>query len=148
MLKKVMPTSYLFVALLLIILLHYTLPIVTIIASPWNLVGLLPLILGVVINVIADLDLKRGKTTVKPFQESRTLVTDGAYRMSRHPMYLGFVLILLGISLLLGSASPYVVVILFAILMELLYIREEESMLEEQFGQEWSQYRSRVRKWI
>ena len=148
MLKKVMPTSYLFVALLLIILLHYTLPIVTIIASPWNLVGLLPLILGVVINVIADLDLKRGKTTVKPFQESRTLVTDRAYRISRHPMYLGFVLILLGISLLLGSASPYVVVILFAILMELLYIREEESMLEEQFGQEWSQYRSRVRKWI
>ena len=148
MLKKVMPTSYLFVALLLIILLHYTLPIVTIIASPWNLVGLLPLILGVVINVIADLDLKRGKTTVKPFQESRILVTDGAYRISRHPMYLGFVLILLGISLLLGSASPCVVVILFAILMELLYIREEESMLEEQFGQEWSQYRSRVRKWI
>jgi len=147
-LKKVMPTSYLFAALLLIILLHYTLPIVTIIASPWNLVGLLPLILGVVINVIADLDLKRGKTTVKPFQESRTLVTDRAYRISRHPMYLGFVLILLGISLLLGSASPYVVVILFAILMELLYIREEESTLEEQFGQEWSQYRSRVRKWI
>lgn len=58
------------------------------------------------------------------------------------------ILPLLGISLLLGSASPYIVVILFAVLMELLFIRTEEMMLEEQFGQEWIQYRSRVRKWV
>jgi protein-S-isoprenylcysteine O-methyltransferase Ste14 len=63
-------------------------------------------------------------------------------------MYLGFLLILFGISLLLGSASPYIVLILFAILIEIQFIRKEEMMLEEQFPQEWIQYRSKVRKWI
>jgi protein-S-isoprenylcysteine O-methyltransferase Ste14 len=148
MLKKVMPPTYLLASMLLIILLHYFFPITTIVASPWNLLGLLPLVLGVLINIIADRDLKRAKTTVKPFQDSAALVTDGAYRISRHPMYLGFVLILAGISLLLGSASPFVVTILFAICMELLFIRNEEASLEEQFGQGWMQYKSRVRKWI
>ena len=110
--------------------------------------GLLPLILGVVLNLIADRDLKRSQTTVKPFQQSSTLITDGAYRISRHPMYLGFILILFGASLLLGSTSPYIVMIVFAILMELLFIREEERMLEEQFQEKWIQYKSKVRKWI
>ena len=148
MLKKIMPTTYLLLAILLILLLHYIFPVTTFIDLPWSLMGLLPLILGVVLNLIADRDLKRSQTTVKPFQQSSTLITDGAYRISRHPMYLGFILILFGVSLLLGSTSPYIFMIVFAVLMELLFIREEERMLEEQFQEKWSQYKSKVRKWI
>ena len=148
MLKKVMPTSYLLLAIILILLIHFIFPVTTIIYLPWSLMGLLPLILGVVLNLIADRDLKRGQTTVKPFQQSSTLITDSAYRISRHPMYLGFLLILFGVSLMLGSASPYLVMIVFAVLMELLFIREEEKMLEEQFQEKWIQYKSKVRKWF
>jgi protein-S-isoprenylcysteine O-methyltransferase Ste14 len=110
--------------------------------------GIVLLILGVVLNLIADRDLKRSRTTIKPFQQSTTLVTEGAYHISRHPMYLGFVLILFGISVLLGFISPHIVMIVFVILMEYLFIREEEMMLEEQFQEEWIQYKSKVRKWI
>ena len=148
MLKKVMPTSYLLLAIILILLIHFIFPVTTFIYLPWSLMGLLPLILGVVLNLIADRDLKRGQTTVKPFQQSSTLITDSAYRISRHPMYLGFLLILFGVSLMLGSASPYLVMIVFAVLMELLFIREEEKMLEEQFQEKWIQYKSKVRKWF
>jgi protein-S-isoprenylcysteine O-methyltransferase Ste14 len=63
-------------------------------------------------------------------------------------MYLGFVAILLGISILLRSVSPYIVVVVFVIMIDLTFIRVEEQMLAEQFGEEWARYRSRVRKWI
>jgi protein-S-isoprenylcysteine O-methyltransferase Ste14 len=73
---------------------------------------------------------------------------DGAYGISRHPMYLGFVLILIGVSLLVGSISPYIIVLLFAVLVEVVFIRGEEEMLEARFQEAWVQYRSKVRKWI
>ncbi len=148
MLKKVFPPTYLLVAIILILLLHFTFPVATIVRNPLNLIGLFPLLIGVALNLIADRDFKRYQTTVKPYEESATLLTEGVYRYSRHPMYLGFVLILLGISLLLGSISPYVVVLIFSILMELVFIRVEEDMLNETFQEEWRQYKSKVRKWI
>ena len=63
-------------------------------------------------------------------------------------MYLGFVLILFGLSLLLGSISPYIVVMVFAILMDVVFIRVEERMLEAKFGDAWKAYKSKVRRWI
>ncbi len=45
-------------------------------------------------------------TTVKPFEESQALVTGGVFRISRNPMYLGMTLILLGVTLILGSVTP------------------------------------------
>jgi protein-S-isoprenylcysteine O-methyltransferase Ste14 len=104
--------------------------------------------IGVALNLIADRDFKRNQTTVKPYEESRTLLTDGVYQYSRHPMYLGFVLILLGITFLLGSISPYIVVIAFTFLMEIVFIKVEEKMLNETFQEEWRQYTSKVRRWI
>lgn len=148
MLKKVLPPTYLLVAIILVLLLHFTFPVATFVQNPLNLIGLFPLLIGVALNIIADRDFKRYQTTVKPYEESATLLTEGVYRYSRHPMYLGFVLILLGISLLLGSISPYVVVLIFAILMEIVFIRVEEEMLNETFQEEWRQYKSKVRKWI
>jgi protein-S-isoprenylcysteine O-methyltransferase Ste14 len=148
MLKKVLPPTYLLVAIILVLLLHFTFPVATFVQNPLNLIGLFPLLIGVALNIIADRDFKRYQTTVRPYEESATLLTEGVYRYSRHPMYLGFVLILLGISLLLGSISPYVVVLIFAILMEIVFIRVEEEMLSETFQEEWRQYKSKVRKWI
>jgi protein-S-isoprenylcysteine O-methyltransferase Ste14 len=148
MFRKILQPNYLLVAMILILLLHFIFPIANVIKIPWNLMGLFPLVLGVALNLIADNAYKRSQTTVKPFLESNALITDGVYRLSRHPMYLGFVLILLGVSLLLRSFSPYIVVILFAILMDIVFIRVEESMLEEKFRQEWKDYKSKIRRWI
>lgn len=148
MLEKIMPTTYLLTALLLIILLHYLLPIGTLVPSPWNLLGLAPLALGIALNLIADRAFKQHDTSVKPYDLSNVLITDGVFRISRHPMYLGFVLVLLGIALLLGSTSPYVIVVAFGVLMDVVFIRMEESMLNEQFPEAWREYTSHVRRWI
>lgn len=146
--KQILPTTCVLIALITILVLHFTLPGIILIPLPWNLLGLIPLVLGVVLNLIADGALHRAGTTVKPFQESNALVTDGIYQFSRHPMYLGFVSILLGVAILLGSLTPWVIILVFALLMEVGYIQVEERMLEEKFGQVWLVYKKKVRRWI
>lgn len=148
MFREILPPTYLAIAVILILVLHFVIPLAQIIEMPWRLAGLIPLVLGAVMNLAADNSMKRYETTVKPFKRSTTLVTEGVFKICRHPMYLGFVLILLGIAVLLGSAAPFLVVILFPFFLEFVYIREEERMLGEQFEQQWEDYCTRVRKWI
>ena len=145
---KIMPTTYLLVAIILCVAFHFVFPIRFLIPSKWNLIGLIPLLVGIWINLAADKSLNFAETTVKPSEESNALVQDGVFRFSRNPMYLGFVSILVGTSLLLKSLSPYFVVIIFAGVIDQVFIKAEEQMLKETFGEVWSKYQSRVRKWI
>ncbi len=146
--KNVMPTTYLLIAIVVMVALHFLFPVVRIIPPLWNLLGMIPLVLGVIINLIADQAFHKANTTVKPFDESTALIREGVFRISRNPMYLGFVLILIGIALLLRSLTPYVIVVAFAILMDRMYIRVEERMLAEEFGTEWEEYKRNTRRWL
>lgn len=112
------------------------------------MIGVLPIGPGSVLNLLADKALKEKYTTVKPLQVSSSLVTNGVFRLSRHPMYLGMVLILAGIAIFMGSATRWVTVALCAFLIQRVFIRVEEFMLEETFGQEYVDYKLRVRQWI
>jgi len=143
-----LPPTYLLVSIAAMVVLHFLLPVTTIIPLPWNVIGIIPLALGIAINIVADSALHQASTTVKPFEESTALVTSGAYRISRHPMYLGFVLILIGVAILLGSLSPCVVILIFAALMDQIFIKVEERMLEARFGGEWQAYKLKIRRWI
>jgi protein-S-isoprenylcysteine O-methyltransferase Ste14 len=146
--KKTLPPVYLLLAMVMMALLHLVLPLRQVVVFPWRLVGILPLVLGLALNVTADARLKQHGTTVKPFERPAALVTTGVYRMTRNPMYLGFVLILLGVALLLNSLSAFFLIPAFAVVMEVVFIRREERMMEATFGREWFAYRAKVRRWI
>ena len=146
--ENVMPTTYLLIAIVMMVALHFSFPVARIIPPWWNLLGIIPLALGVIINLIADRAFHKADTTVKPFKASIALITEGVFRMSRNPMYLGFVLVLLGIAVLMRSLTPYVIVLAFAILMDRMYIRVEERMLAEEFGTEWEGYKRSTRRWL
>jgi protein-S-isoprenylcysteine O-methyltransferase Ste14 len=146
--KGVLPTHYLLIAILLMLALHFLSPGTTVFPIAWNLLGLVPLAGGLVINLVADNAFHKAGTTVKPFQESTALITEGVFRLSRNPMYLGFVLVLIGIAVLLGSLTPWFIVPLFAVLMDRVFISVEEQMLQVRFGQAWSEYKAQVRRWI
>jgi protein-S-isoprenylcysteine O-methyltransferase Ste14 len=88
--KPILPPTYMLIALLGMLVLHFTLPLAQIIPLPWDLLGLIPLVAGIALNLLANRAFHRADTTVKPFQESKVLITDGVFRISRHPMYLGF----------------------------------------------------------
>jgi protein-S-isoprenylcysteine O-methyltransferase Ste14 len=142
------PPAYLLLGLALIVFFHYFIPGTKIIIFPWNLLGIIPLVLGMVINLLADRSFKKDKTTVKPLDPSTALITTGVFRLSRHPMYLGFVLILLGVALLMGSLTPHAVVAGFAVFLDRVFIVFEENKLEETFGDTWLEYKKRVHRWI
>jgi len=146
--KRTMPTTYLLISIVVMTVLHSLFPAMRIIPPLWNLLGLVPLALGVIINLVADKAFHKANTTVKPFEESSALITQGVFRDSRNPMYLGFVLILIGIAVLMRSLTPYVVVLAFAILIDRMYITVEERMLAEKFGTEWEEYRQSTRRWL
>jgi protein-S-isoprenylcysteine O-methyltransferase Ste14 len=143
-----MPTFYFLIAIILRIAIRILLPVVMIIPPLWNLLGMIPLIFGVVLNLIADRAFHEVNTTVKPFAESSSLITGGVFRISRNPMYLGFVLILAGIAILLRSLLPFVVICVFAILIQRMFITVEERMLAEKFGDDWQRYKRITRRWI
>jgi len=145
---KILPPTYLLLAIIAMVLLHFVWPVATVIAVPWNLIGVVPLAVGILMNVIADNVFHRAKTTVRPFEESTVLVTRGVYRLSRNPMYLGFVLMLIGVALLLGTVTPYVVVVVFAVVIDRVFIVVEEQMLAEKFGTAWQAYTAHTRRWL
>ena len=146
--QKVLPPRWFLLALVLMVALHFGVPITGVLPYPWIFLGLPLIIFGITIELVADRSFKKHRTTVKPFQESTALVTEGVFGFCRHPMYSGFVLILLGIAMLLGTLSPFFVIPMFVFLMEKAYIAVEEKMMAEKFGEAWSNYAGRVRKWI
>jgi protein-S-isoprenylcysteine O-methyltransferase Ste14 len=144
----VQPPLFLLVAMGLIVITHVVAPLHRYLAYPLTLVGLAPLALGVYLNLAADTLFKRGGTPVKVGEDSTTLVTTGVFRLTRNPMYLGFALLLLGIALLLGTAGPLWVVVVFPAVIQRTFIRVEEAALEDRFGEAWRAYRGRVRRWV
>ncbi len=77
--------------------------------------------------------------------EDHQLVTDGVYRLIRHPLYLGEMARNLGFALILTSRVGFIVM-LVGIVFLLLRIRIEEAMLIEEFGQEYIKYRERTKR--
>jgi protein-S-isoprenylcysteine O-methyltransferase Ste14 len=146
--RPALPPTYFLSALGAAIILHFVVPLARFISFPWNLTGLLPAAAGIWLNLAADQSLKEEKTTVKPFEESGALVTSGAYRISRNPMYLGMVLIILGVAIFLGSLTPFAVVVILAVLLDRRFISVEEQMMSRTFSSDWQAYVKHVRKWI
>jgi protein-S-isoprenylcysteine O-methyltransferase Ste14 len=128
--------------------LHFAFPIKKIVAFPYSLLGIPLIIFGGGLNVWADSLFKKHRTTVKPHEAPTALVTSGPFRRSRHPIYSGMFAILLGGAILLGSVVTFVFPVLFAILMEAIFIPLEERDLEEIFGERYLDYWKKVRRWI
>ena len=75
-------------------------------------------------------------------------MTDGVFRFSRHPMYLGMALISLGAAIALGALSPFVVSVGFAALLHFEFVIPEEAAMLDQYGDQYTPYMSNVRQWI
>jgi protein-S-isoprenylcysteine O-methyltransferase Ste14 len=143
-----MPPTWMLIAIMAMLILNFLLPVAWIVPPLWNLLGLIFLISGVMMNLIGDKAFKQARTTIKPFEESSSLVTNGVFQISRNPMYLGFVLILTGIAILLRTLSPYLVIFVFVAVIDKTFVRVEERMLVEKFGVSWKQYQSKTRRWL
>ena len=145
---KILPPVYVLAALVLALGLHYTWPVATIVPSPWNRIGIVVLLAGLTLIVSPAFVFSARRTAIKPFDESTVLIQDGLYAYSRNPIYVGMTTMVLGVALLLGTVKVFVTPILLALVLRLLFIRVEEKMLEDTFGQVYLTYKSRVRRWL
>lgn len=143
-----MPPVYLFAGIVAMAVLHWLLPGAVILPSPWRWLGALPLVGGLAFGLSAVRLFAKYKTTIKPGQTSSHLMTDGPFRASRNPIYVGMTLILAGVAMMFGSATPWLVLPVFVWLIARNVIPVEEALMADVFGADYEQYRARVRRWI
>ena len=106
--------------------------------------------MGCAIGAASVLQFLLAKTTLNPFQleTASQLVTGGIYRLSRNPMYLSFVFILLAWMVYLGSFSALLGVVLFIWYVTKFQIKPEEEGLKHLFGDAFTAYCQRTRRWL
>ncbi|HQZ41047.1 MAG TPA: isoprenylcysteine carboxylmethyltransferase family protein [Vicinamibacterales bacterium] len=90
----------------------------------------------------------RSRTTVVPHRSSSRLVTRGAYRWTRNPMYVGLTLVYLGIAAVTTSGWMLVLLPLPLLVLQTRVIPMEERQLEAAFGGAYRDYQARVRRWL
>lgn len=124
------------------------LPVVGPAALPFRLIGVPVLIAGVLLTVRSASHFERAETNIKTFDDPGVLVGTGPFRFSRNPMYLGFTVALVGLSLIVASLSAFAGPALFWLLADRWYIPFEERRMAAAFGPAYRQYRSMVPRWI
>lgn len=114
------------------------------------IVGVIFILAGLFLALAAVGLFRKKETTVLPFapQKSSALVTDGVYRVTRNPMYLGMACVVMGVICLTRHPVGLLPLLAACAYLTRFQILPEEKALEQIFGQTYLDYKSRVRRWI
>jgi protein-S-isoprenylcysteine O-methyltransferase Ste14 len=108
-----------------------------------------PLIVGgLVIGSLGFREMQRAGTNVDPREPTTAIVTGGPYRFTRNPLYLSMTLIYGGITTLANALPAALLLPIVLAIMRRGVIEREERYLERKFGDEYLDYKARVRRWI
>ena len=121
-------------------------PIPLVVPDVLQLIGIFLVIIGFLLVVASFLAFRKAGTTLNPHGKVSAVVTDGIYRFTRNPLYLGFCLMLIGLPLNNGSYWGILLAPVFLMSMNSLVIEKEEAYLEKKFGDVYTSYKSRVRR--
>lgn len=111
-------------------------------------IGFAFIALGIGLPVWGAQIFKRVETNIIPYKSPDKLVTEGPFQFSRNPMYLGMLLVLLGVAIRLGVLESLVFVGLFFTVANWWYIPFEEGKMMAMFGDQFTEYKQKVRRWI
>ena len=144
---KILPPHYFVLSLALIIGIG-VLEGGNLLPSPWQYLGVLPIVIGVLIATQGSRLFAKAGTNIIPFTESSALVTTGVFAYSRNPMYTGMVLALAGTALIMNGLLAWLVLIAFTAIIRTMFIRNEEVLMEQTFGEDYLAYKADVRRWL
>ena len=116
-------------------------------ASRWTL-GALIFVAGIALNVGGFVTEKRAGTDPIPFNPTTRIVAHGLYRFTRNPMYVGFAFTTFGLAILVDSTWMLLAIPIGLVLIDRIVVVREERYLERKFGEEYLNYKRRVRRWI
>ena len=107
-------------------------------------------VMGAVFALAGVLSFRKAKTTVDPTKPnaSSTIVQLGVYQISRNPMYVGFLFMLIGWSILLSNALAFIFLPFYILYMNRFQIIPEERILASKFGNEYMTYKQSTRRWL
>jgi protein-S-isoprenylcysteine O-methyltransferase Ste14 len=105
---------------------------------------------GFVIGATGVVTFRRAKTTVNPIKlhSSSSLVAWGVYAISRNPMYLGGLIMLIGWALFLLNTLSFALLPAYVLYINRFQIVPEERALASLFGDKYIAYQARVRRWL
>ncbi len=136
------------ILLVLAIVSGFFFPMIAIIYPPYTYSGLAFISFGIIMDSWSTLLFLRSKTTTSPLGAPTALMAAGPFRISRNPMYLGMAAVLAGVAILSGALVTFIFPAIFIVIIETRFIPREEKSLEKTFGQEYEDYKSKVRRWI
>ncbi len=104
--------------------------------------------IGLIIGLVGVREFHRHSTPISPFKSASTLVMSGVFRFTRNPMYLGFVILTIGIAVAINALALLAATVLEAVLLQVAVINPEEQFLVAAFGSDFEDYRCRTRRWL
>ena len=110
--------------------------------------GLAAIALGILLMVWAGVQFWRKHTSVIPYSPTTAIIHSGPFQISRNPIYLADTLCYVGVAILLNTAWPLLFLPLVLLVMHRGVILREERYLEQKFGDEYIDYKMRVRRWF
>ena len=128
--------------------LWYFSPPQTLLYIPYKLIAGISIVFGFTVMTWAWLQFRRSDTAVCPTSKTSRIVTNGAYRYSQNPMYLGMLFMLTGASFLMGTMPSMFAPIGFFIIIDKVFIPYEEGKLLSNFGDVYSRYQMLTRRWL
>lgn len=114
----------------------------------WRVPGIVLMLVGAALSARGSLTFASLDTNIKTFNDPDKLVDTGVFRFSRNPMYLGFLVLLIGVALVLGSLTAWLAPMAFLVAADRWYIPYEERRMNAIFGADYQRYQGNVRRWI
>ena len=107
-------------------------------------------VVAVAFSISGAAAFRRAKTTKNPMkpQAASTLVVTGVYKLTRNPMYVGLSVLLFAWAVFLWSVWVLLGPVVFVAYVSRFQIAPEERVLADLFGNEYSAYKTRVRRWL
>jgi len=116
--------------------------------SGFKTIGVVIVIMGFCIAILAFRSFKRAKTNIEPWKPTTKIVSTGIFAYSRNPIYGALCLITIGTGAFFNSVWILLSFIPSAVIIYYIAIKKEEVYLEEKFGKEYLHYKNKVRRWL
>jgi protein-S-isoprenylcysteine O-methyltransferase Ste14 len=129
-------------------LIHWSLPLVALGPESMKTWGLVTGTAGFSLMMQAWWQFKTNDVAICPTANTSELITDGIYRFTRNPMYLGMVIMLAGIAMYAGTIPFYLAALGFIAILNYAFCPYEERKLSLTFGTHYADYSKTVRRWI
>lgn len=145
---RLLPPLFVAIALVIVVPLGLTLPLVGPAAWPLRLVGAAPLLAGAALTICGARVFEQHETNISTFDDPDKFVRTGLFRYTRNPMYVGFLLLLIGAAMFVGGLTVWLGPAAFFVAANWWYIPFEERRMSARFGEDYDAYRLEVPRWL